>query len=146
MLDKNPWNHLTVCKQISSDLLKKLVLTNYLFTNYMFNIYLYKHDLALSNPLESICHKFQHTNQPGCLGKLKGLVYPFSPIIVWQKNRWIDVFYKIYHINWTLTSSAWNWTYFTNFILRTTYQCSIHTCYIFLWAFLVIFIFFSKIH
>ena len=37
MLDRNPWNYLTVCKQMSSGLFKMLV-TNYLFINPTFKV------------------------------------------------------------------------------------------------------------
>ena len=48
MLNKNTWNYLTVCKQMSSGLFEMLP-TNYLFTNHIFNIYVGKEDLALDN-------------------------------------------------------------------------------------------------
>ena len=48
VLDSIAWNHLTVCKQMSSGLLKTLP-TNFSFTNQMRLICMYKLNLALNN-------------------------------------------------------------------------------------------------
>ena len=56
MLDRNTWNQLTVCKQISTGSLKRCYLQN-ISLQIRYLIYLYKQDLALNNPQELICHK-----------------------------------------------------------------------------------------
>ena len=52
MLNSNTWNHLTVCKQISSNLFKNEI-TYKLYTE---KSYMYKQDLALNNHEGLICH------------------------------------------------------------------------------------------
>ena len=49
VLDKNTWNNLSVCKQISSGLFK-MVPTNYSIVYPIYLMYMYKHDL-ISNPM-----------------------------------------------------------------------------------------------
>ena len=53
----NAWNHLTVCKLMSSETFKNNV-TNKL-PNHIYVIYMYKKALALNNPRAFICRKTQ---------------------------------------------------------------------------------------
>ena len=56
MLDKNTWNHLTVCKK-SSGSFKIVINKMYIQIIYIWNMY--KQDLAFTNLQWLICHKTQ---------------------------------------------------------------------------------------
>ena len=54
MLNNNSLNHLTVCKQMSSDSSK-----NVTYKLFAYKLYMYKQDLALDYPPGLICHESQ---------------------------------------------------------------------------------------
>ena len=58
-LHYNTWNHLTVCKKMSSGSFKNI---KKMCLQIIYLIYMYKEDLALNNLQWLICHKTQ-TNQ-----------------------------------------------------------------------------------
>ena len=57
LLHSNSWNHLTLCKEISTGSFKNVI--NKMFTTHMYLIYMYKEDMALNNLQCLICHKTQ---------------------------------------------------------------------------------------
>ena len=56
MLDRNTWNHLTVCKKKNELKFVEKCYQQNVFTNHIFNIHMYKEDLVLNNLQELICH------------------------------------------------------------------------------------------
>ena len=59
VLDRNTWNNITVCKQMSSNHSFKNDVTYKLFTS---KSYVWKQSLALNKPIGLICYK-RSTNQ-----------------------------------------------------------------------------------
>ena len=65
MLDWSIWNHLTVCKQMSSGLFINGIYILFDKKLYIFYMYMYQKDLALNNLQRLICSEpDQTTNQP----------------------------------------------------------------------------------
>ena len=57
VLDNNTWNHLPVCKQMSSGLFKNVTYKLFVDKSYIVDIYMYEQNLALNNLQRLIYHK-----------------------------------------------------------------------------------------